>query len=159
LLGTTLRYPYEVRSATDAFDDISDIKISGEMLKLAEHILETKSGDFDPSKFEDHYENALVEMLRQKQAGFKPPKGKEKPAAPNVVNLMDALRQSIAAGRRTPAVEKAAPAAKASAAPAKKGRKKAEGQREMLLPIEGRKQKEAAKKVAAKPAGRQRKAG
>src|SRR5262245_41931245 len=56
LLGTTLRYPYEVRSATDAFDDIDDVKISGEMLKLAEHILETKAADFDPSSFEDHYE-------------------------------------------------------------------------------------------------------
>ena len=77
LLGTTLRYPYEVRKAEDYFDDIADVKISGEMLKLAEHILETKAADFDPAKFEDHYENALVELLRKKQAGFKPPKGKE----------------------------------------------------------------------------------
>ncbi len=160
LLGTTLRYPYEVRSATEAFDDIEDVKISGEMLKLAQHILETKMDEFDPSKFEDQYETALVEMLRQKQQGFKPPKGKDKPAAPNVVNLMDALRQSIAAGRRTPAAGKASAAsAKAPPAAAKKGKKKAEGQREMLLPIEGKKQKEPAKKIAAKPAGRQRKAG
>jgi len=157
LLGTTLRYPYEVRSSADAFDDIEDVKISGEMLKLAEHILETKAADFDPSKFEDQYETALVEMLRQKQQGFKPPKGKEKPTAPNVVNLMDALRQSIAEGRRTPASQKASAAAKVSTA--KKGKKKVEGQREMLLPIEGKKQKEAAKKASAKPAGKQRKAG
>jgi DNA end-binding protein Ku len=153
LLGTTLRYPYEVRSSADAFDDIDDIKISGEMLKLAEHILETKMEEFDPTKFEDQYENALTEMLRQKQQGFQPPKGKERPAEPNVVNLMDALRQSIAAGRRTPAAEKA------SAAPAKKGKKKVEGQREMLLPIEGKKTKETAKKPAAKPAARQRRTG
>jgi DNA end-binding protein Ku len=151
LLGTTLHYPYEVRDAADYFDDISDVKISGEMLKLAQHIMETKSGEFEPSEFEDHYETALVEMLRKKQAGFKPPKGKEKPAAPaNVVNLMDALRQSIAAGRRTPATEKAA-------AP-KKGKKRVEGQREMLLPIEGKKTKEQ-KKPAARSAGKQRKAG
>ena len=108
LLGTTLHYAYEVRDASDYFDDIADIKMSGEMLKLAEHILATKSGEFDPAQFQDQYETALVEMLRQKQAGFKPPKTKEKPAAPNVVNLMDALRQSIAAGRRTPAAGKAA---------------------------------------------------
>jgi DNA end-binding protein Ku len=159
LLGTTLRYPYEVRSSADAFDDIADIKISGEMLKLAEHIVETKQADFDPSKFEDQYETALVEMLREKQQGFQPPKGKERPAAPqNVVNLMDALRQSIAAGRRTPAADKA-PAAKSAAPPAKKGKKKIEGQREMLLPIDGKKQKDAAKKPAAKPAGKQRRAG
>ncbi len=151
LLGTTLHYPYEVRDAADYFDDISDVKISGEMLKLAQHIMETKSGEFEPSEFEDHYETALVEMLRKKQAGFKPPKGKEKPAAPaNVVNLMDALRQSIAAGRRTPATEKAA-------AP-KKGKKRVAGQSEMLLPIEGKKTKEV-KKPVAKPAGKQRKAG
>ena len=122
LLGTTLHYAYEVRDAGDYFDDIADIKMSGEMLKLAEHILETKSGEFDPAQFEDHYETALVEMLRQKQAGFKPPKGKEKAAAPNVVNLMDALRQSIAAGRRTPAAGKAAAPEKAPAS--KKSRKK-----------------------------------
>ena len=156
LLGTTLHYAYEVRDAADYFDDIADVKISGEMLKLAQHIMEGKSGEFDPSEFKDHYETALVEMLQQKQAGFKPPKGKEKPAAPNVVNLMDALRQSIAAGRRTPAAEKAS--AKAEKAAPKKGKKQVAGQREMLLPIEGKKTKEV-KKPAAKPAGKQRKAG
>lgn len=159
LLGTTLHYAYEVRDAADYFDDIEDVKISGEMLKLAQHIMETKLGEFDPTKFEDRYETALVEMLRQKQAGFKPPKGKERPSAPaNVVNLMDALRQSIAAGRRTPAAGKAAaPATKAT----KKGKKRVEGQREMLLPIAGKKAKEAkeVKKPAARPAGKQRKAG
>ncbi len=159
LLGTTLHYAYEVRDAADYFDDIADVKISGEMLKLAQHIMEGKSGEFEPSEFKDHYETALVEMLQQKQAGFKPPKGKEKPAAPNVVNLMDALRQSIAAGRRTPAAEKATPpkAAKAEKTP-KKGKKQVAGQREMLLPIEGKKTKEV-KKPVAKPAGKQRKAG
>jgi DNA end-binding protein Ku len=162
LLGTTLRYPYEVRDAADAFDDIEDVKISGEMLKLAQHILESKMDEFDPSKFVDHYETALVEMLREKQAGFTPPKGKERPAAPaNVVNLMDALRQSIAAGRRTPAAATGGAGTKAAAsskAGGKKAKKRAEGQREMLLPIEGKK-KEAAKKAAARPAGKQRKAG
>lgn len=157
LLGTTLRYPYEVRSSADAFDDIDDVKLSGEMLKLAEHILETKMAEFDPTKFEDQYETALVEMLRQKQQGFKPPKGKERPTAPNVVNLMDALRQSIADGRRTPASPKVTASEKA--VPAKKGKKKPEGQREMLLPIEGKKTREAAKKTAVRPAGRQKRAG
>jgi DNA end-binding protein Ku len=151
LLGTTLRYPYEVRGAEDYFDDISDVKVAGEMLKLAEHILESKKGEFDPSEFEDHYETALVEMLRQKQAGFRPPKGKERGSAPpNVVNLMDALRRSIAEGRRAPA------AAKESAA--KKGRKRIEGQKEMLLPIAGKLPKDI-KAAAKQPAPRQRKSG
>jgi len=145
LIGTTLRYAYEVRKAEEYFDDIEDTKLPGEMLKLAEHILDTKKADFDPSQFEDHYETALVELLRKKQAGFKPPKGKEHIAAPSkVINLMDALRRSVEAGRGTPA--------------AKKG-KRAAGQTEMLLPIEGKKAKEAAKSPAARTGARQRKAG
>ena len=68
LVGMTLHYPYEVRDAKEYFDEIPDIKIAPDMLKLAEHILETKEGDFDPSQFVDHYEEAVVEMLK-KEAG------------------------------------------------------------------------------------------
>jgi DNA end-binding protein Ku len=146
LMGTTLRYAYEVRKPEEYFDGIQDIKVPNEMLKLAEHILDTKKGDFEPAEFEDHYEVALVELLRKKQAGFKPPKQKEQAAAPrNVINLMDALRRSVEAER--------------GAAPAqgKKGRKRAEGQREMLLPIEGGER--APQRAAAKKAGARRKAG
>ena len=143
ILGTTLRYPYEVRKAEEYFDDIKDIKLQGEMLKLAEHILETKKADFDPAEFEDHYEVALVEMLREKQAGFKPPKGKsQEPSSTNVVNLMDALRNSLSQS-------------KSAAPPTKKGKKKIEGQREMLLPISGKGQKEE-KKAASRPAVRRK---
>jgi DNA end-binding protein Ku len=95
LLATTLRYPYEVREASAYFEDIADIKVPAEMLKLAEHILDSKKGDFDPSTFVDHYEAALVELLRQKQAGIQP---KATPAAlpeRRVINLMDALKRSI----------------------------------------------------------------
>src|SRR5258705_4232525 len=59
LLGITLRYPYEVRNEADYFDDIPDEKIPKDMLDLATHIVETKSGHFDPDKFEDKYEDAL----------------------------------------------------------------------------------------------------
>jgi DNA end-binding protein Ku len=107
LLGTTLRYPYEVRKAEEYFEDIRDIKVPGEMLKLAEHILETKSGDFDPSQFKDRYEEALVELLRDKQTHMPVKQGKEQVAAPrNVINLMDALRRSIEAEGSTPAQAK-----------------------------------------------------
>ena len=97
VLGTTLRYPYELRNAGEYFDEIPETKIPKEMLQLAEHILDTKAGDFDPSTFVDHYEEAVVEMLKHKQAGT--PVSKQKAAAPasNVVNLMDALRKSVAA--------------------------------------------------------------
>jgi DNA end-binding protein Ku len=97
LLGTTLHYAYEVRKPDEMFRDIPDMKVPGEMLKLAEHIIAGKQADFDPELFKDEYEEALIELLRKKQAGFRPPKGKPAPARPsNVVNLMDALRKSVA---------------------------------------------------------------
>jgi hypothetical protein len=60
LRATTLRYPYEVRNEKPYFEDIPDVKVQGEMLKLAEHMLESKQGDFDPTEFEDRYEDALT---------------------------------------------------------------------------------------------------
>ena len=146
LMGTTLRYPYEVRDPKEYFDDIPSIKVAPDMLKLAEHILKTKEADFDPSQFTDHYEEAVVEMLKKKQAGVVTPKGKTSEPPRNVINLMDALKRSIANEKQ-------------SAPAAKKGRKRVEGQREMLLPIAGKKGKDAA---AAKPVLRpstRRKAG
>jgi len=94
-MATTLRYGYEVRDAKSYFEDIPSVKLADEMVQLAEHILETKAGHFDPAEFEDRYETAVVEMLKQKQAGM--PVRKEAPvAAPStVINLMDALRRSI----------------------------------------------------------------
>jgi DNA end-binding protein Ku len=148
LLGTTLRYPYEMRKSDDYFDAIENVKVSGEMLKLAEHILETKKGDFDPSEFEDHYETALVELMKKKQAGFKPSKAKEPVSAPqNVINLMDALRKSVQGGR-------------GASAPQKKGAKKrVAGQTEMLLSIAGKGRAAGKSQPLAKKAGGRRKAG
>src|SRR6266702_7626593 len=99
LMATTLRYGYEIRDAKPYFEDMPPMKLPDEMVKLAEHILETKSGHFDPTEFEDRYENAVVEMLKQKQAGM-PPRKEAPVAAPStVVNLMDALRRSVEAER------------------------------------------------------------
>jgi DNA end-binding protein Ku len=95
LLGTTLRYSYEVRKAADYFEDIDDVKISADMLKLAEHILDSKAADFDSSKFVDHYETALVELLKKKEAGVQPKQTEAPVPERRVINLMDALRKSI----------------------------------------------------------------
>ena len=95
LLGTTLRYPYELRDEDDYFDDIKNPKISKDMIELASHILDSKAAHFDPSKFRDEYENALKTLVKRKAAG-KPVKAVEREERPdNVINLMDALRQSL----------------------------------------------------------------
>jgi len=116
------------------------------MLKLAEHILRRKAADFDPSQFVDHYEEAVVEMLKKKQAGLAVSREQATPRTYNVVNVMDALRRSIAQEQA------------ASARPAK-GRKRIDGQAEMLLPIAGKGKKAAAAKSAVRASTRQTKAG
>jgi DNA end-binding protein Ku len=95
LLGTTLRFDYEVRDEDDYFDDIRNPKVTKDMVELAGHILETKAGHFDPTKFKDEYEDALKALVRRKAAGktIKAPEREEK--RNNVVNLMDALKQSL----------------------------------------------------------------
>jgi DNA end-binding protein Ku len=130
LVGMLLRYPYEIRDENEYFDDIQDVKVTKEMLDLAKHIVETKSGDFEPEKFEDRYENALVELLNQKRKG-EPIRTAAKPRdSGNVINLMDALRKSLTdvgkAGDTQPAKGRSKP------------KKAAAGQREMLMAIPGK---------------------
>ncbi len=96
MMGLTLRYPYEVRDQKAYFDEIEHEKVPKDMLDLAVHIVNTKKGKFEPEKFEDHYEEALKELIRKKQKGEKIERPKE-PARSNVINLMDALRQSVKA--------------------------------------------------------------
>jgi DNA end-binding protein Ku len=148
LIGTTLHYPYEVRNSADYFDEIPEVKVQDEMLKLAEHILATKTGDFDPAQFKDRYEEAVVELIRKKRENIPVKTEKEAPAAPNVINLMDALRRSVQqAGAAPPPAQ------------AKKGKKRVEGQKEMLLTIEGKKPAREAAKKPARTGAKQRKAG
>jgi DNA end-binding protein Ku len=118
LMGITLRYPYEIRKEQDYFDDIPDEKIPKDMLDLAAHIVDTKTGDFEPSKFEDQYEDAVRELLNRKQQGEKIEAPSEREPA-KVINLMDALRQSVEAGRAD-AVAKRAPAPSVQQRSAKK---------------------------------------
>ena len=144
LIGTLLRYPYEVRSEQEYFDEIQDVKVTKDMLDLAKHIVNQKAGRFDPEKFEDHYESALVELINQKRAG-KVIRPKERPKGENVVDLMDALRESVGG---------AAADASTPKKPAKKAKKASAGQKEMLMPIAGKK---PAKEATAKRAKPQRK--
>jgi DNA end-binding protein Ku len=180
LLGATLRYPYEIRDESIYFGDIGEIQIPKDMLALAEHILESKAAKFDPSKFHDRYEEAIVTMLNEKKAGM--PIAKQRPM-PRIVagtDLMAALRQSIdkakeeapttAAAKQAPPAPAAAAAAATKPAAAPKGKRAAKSnsdQREMLLPIAGgapakeasAPAKEAPEKPAAQKPGARKKAG
>ena len=150
LMGTLLRYPYEVRGEEEYFDGIQDVKVTKDMLDLAAHIVAQKSGTFEPEKFEDRYELALTELINQKRNGIATAKPAPKSSG-NVINLMDALKRSIAGERKSSG--DAAPAKAAAAKDkGKKPRTAAQGQREMLLPISGKRAKEEAKQEPKKPA-------
>src|SRR3977135_2067155 len=132
LMGTLLRSPYEGRSEHEYFDDIQDVKVTKDMLDLAKHIVNQRASTFEPEKFEDHYEEALTELINAKRQG-RTIGSKPRPRGENVADLMDALKKSLASE---------------TAPKGKKPRKPAAGQKEMLLPIEG---KRGSDKEAAKP--------
>src|SRR3954465_3111673 len=88
LMGMLLRYPYEVRDSAEYFDEIQDVKITKDMLDLAKHIVEQKSGHFEPGKFQDHYEAALQDLLNKKQKGQPIARIGSRPTGGNVVDLM-----------------------------------------------------------------------
>jgi len=105
LLGTTLRFDYEVRDEKDYFSGIPSPKVDRDMVNLAAHILETKAMKFDPRKFKDEYEAALKKLVQRKAKGhtIEAPEEREKPD--NIVNLMDALRQSLGKRDKSPAAK------------------------------------------------------
>ena len=143
LMGTLLRYPYEVRNEKDYFDDIQDVKVTKDRLDLAKHIVEQKSASFEPDNFEDHYEAALIDLINKKRIGV-PIAAKAAPkTGGNVINLMDALKRSLTNEKQ------AAPAA--AKTKGKKAKKRVEGQREMLLPISGKRAAKEEPKKADKP--------
>lgn len=125
LIATTLNFDYEVRSAKEAFDGIPAIKIKGEMLELAEHIIKTKSGTFDPKAFDDRYEAALAEVVKAKIEGRKI-KARKEPRREKVVDLMAALRESAGVSGKTSSTRPASKSkakkspAKSKAAPARR---------------------------------------
>ena len=137
LLATSLRYGNEVRQADAYFEDVPDIALSDEMIDLASHIIERKQAPFDAERFNDRYEDAMLELIKSKQAGM-PIQSAPAPRPASAINLMDALRRSIADDERT--VKAEADASGKSAAPkraaaalrrtaVKKGTPKREGQK------------------------------
>ena len=121
MLGTTLRYDYEVRDESEVFKGISTPRVSKDMISLAGHILDSKAGHFDASKFKNEYELALRKLVQRKAAGkeIEPPAEREQPS--NVIDLMDALRNSLK-GRKSAALRTASASKKRSRAPARRRR-------------------------------------
>jgi DNA end-binding protein Ku len=105
------------------------VKITKDMLDLARHIVEQKSASFEPEQFEDRYEQALIDLINQKRNGLSTKTKAAPKSTGNVINLMDALKRSLASEKQAP------PAAVKTKG--KKPKKAAAGQREMLLPISG----------------------
>jgi DNA end-binding protein Ku len=135
MVATTLNFDYEVRSASEAFADVPELSIKGEMLDLAQHIIGTKRGKFDPAEFRDRYEAALADLVKAKIEGRPIERPKVEPRS-NVIDLMEALRQSAKGADAAPsksakraAPKKAVKKAAAKKATAKKGARKAEPQR------------------------------
>lgn len=118
MIANTLNFDYEVRSAKEAFGGIPEMRIKGEMLDLARHIIETKSGEFDPKGFDDRYEAAMADMIRAKIQG-KPFEAPKRRAESKVVDLMEALRQSAGAGSAKRGAKPKAGAKRTPAAAAK----------------------------------------
>ncbi len=153
IVATTLRFPYEIKDAGEVFGAIPKTAVPAEMLALADHIIDTKKRDFEPDRFVDRYESALRDLIAAKRKGVSPKHAAEAEAPSNVVDLMEALRRSVAgqptgSSDKTAAKGKAAPAAKkAAAAKAHTGDKRKTG--EAL----------GAKPATKRPAGAHRKAG
>ncbi|MGQ2990963.1 non-homologous end joining protein Ku [Brevundimonas sp.] len=119
LLAYTLRAHDEVRDADDYFDDIPTVKADADMVEIAARIIAQKEADFDPTAFKDQYDDALRELIKSKTKGGKGMVEVAEPDDTNVIDLMEALRNSLkgsATGTKKPAAKKA-PAKKA---PAKK---------------------------------------
>jgi DNA end-binding protein Ku len=100
MLGTTLRYDYEVRDENAYFKGVPQPRIPKDMVKIAEHILESKAGHFNAAKFKDQYENALKKLVRRKASGKKIEIEEPEKKTDNVVDLMEALRNSVKGGKR-----------------------------------------------------------
>jgi len=95
MLLTTLRFEKLVRKPEEILGDIDKVETDDEMIDLASHIIDRKKMKFDPSKFEDKYEDALLELIEAKKAGRKPSVAEPAPKPSNVVNLFDALKKSL----------------------------------------------------------------
>ena len=150
IVATTLRFPYEIKDAGEVFGAIPKTAVPAEMLALADHIIDTKKRDFEPEGFVDRYESALRDLIAAKRKGVAPKPASEPESASNVVDLMEALRRSVA-GQPTGSSDKAQ---KGKAAPKKAAAAKSHAADKVKTS-----EATSAKAASKRPATQQRKAG
>jgi DNA end-binding protein Ku len=119
IVAYTLRTYDEVKKPETLFDDIPEVKTDKGMIDIASRIIEQQEGDFDPTGFKDRYEEALRELIKEKEKGVGRVVHADAPEDTNVVDLMEALRRSLGdkggkaaprkAAAKKPAAKKAAP--------------------------------------------------
>ena len=134
LLGNAVRYADEVRRPEDYFASIAADAVEDDQLAIMDQIIQRKTRPFDPAQFTDRYQVALRELIDEKLGGKLPAAEPERRPA-QVINLMDALKRSLAEAEEAPPREE-----KNAAKPAARGRKAAappSGQRNLLLPVSG----------------------
>jgi DNA end-binding protein Ku len=161
MVGTTLRYAYEVRGAGAYFDEIPKVELSKELLDLASHIIDTKTGAFEPETFKDRYQDAVVELIKAKQAGRPAPANAPADRPSNVVNLMDALRRSLGQSGDSASTEGASAGRATRKSPAKTAPAKRAAEKSATKTSAKAKAEAKPKTPAARPAkrGPTRKAG
>ncbi|MDV6330281.1 Ku protein [Asticcacaulis sp. 201] len=118
----TLRYEEEIREDDPYFDDIRDRKPDSEEVELAQELIKRKTKTFDPGKFHDHYRDALQELINARVENRAPREVVEERPTANVVNLMDALRQSLRSKESEAPADEAKPS-RTRTAPQKRTRK------------------------------------
>jgi len=111
-----------VKAPEAFFDDIPEMKADKNMIAIAAKIIEQQEGDFDPREFKDHYEEALRALIKEKEKGAGRKVTVDEPKGAEVIDLMEALRRSLAGDKKVAAKPAKAPAKKAAAKhpPAKK---------------------------------------
>ena len=151
IVATTLRFPYEIKDAGEVFGAIPKTAVPAEMLALADHIIDTKKRDFEPDRFVDRYEAALRDLIAAKRKGVSTKHAAEPEAPSNVVDLMEALRRSVA-GQPTRSTAKEVPKSAPSPKKAAAAKAHTDGQRKTGAAP-------SAKPASKRPAAAHRKAG
>ena len=124
MLLTTLRYDKTVRGENEIFEGLGKISIDPDMIEMAEGIVDRKTMKFDPSTFDDRYEEALLDMITKRRKGKKADIAKPAETPSNVVNLFDALKKSLASEKPEPDNKPQKPASRAKSSSTKSASKK-----------------------------------